>query len=159
MAVEERLSTYLAFFRSVVPEGLVAIHAPSEPSQCRSQYPKREEIRLQTYSGKIFMAGLVGNLSKQDKDGTEQAAAGEAMNKNEFHDVEGLKEWNFFTGHEYLTFFTGELLDGECVEDYTQDLVGQGDGREVAVFDPETEAKAVRAYLKGKWDVVPIEDR
>ncbi len=81
------------------------------------------------------------------------------MNKNEFFDVQGLKEWNFFTAHENLTFFTGELLDGECGEDYIQDTVGEGNEREMAVFNPVTEAEGVRAYLKRKWDVIPVEDR
>ena len=40
------------------------------------------------------------------------------MNKNEFHDVKSLHEWNFFTAYDKIIFFTGELLDGECVEDY-----------------------------------------
>jgi len=58
MTVEERLEAYLAFFREVVPEGLVAIHAPHETNRYyNSRGPKREEIRIQTYAGKIFMAG------------------------------------------------------------------------------------------------------
>ncbi len=81
------------------------------------------------------------------------------MNKNEFFDVQGLKEWNFFTAHEHLTFFTGELLDGECVEDYSQDTIGEGDEREMASFDPVMEEEGVREYLKRKWDVIPVEDR
>jgi len=102
---------------------------------------------------------VVGSLDRHSISSTELIAAGEAMNKNEFFDVQGLKEWSFFTAHEHLTFFTGELLDGECVEDYSQDTIGEGEEREVASFDPVSEEEGVREYLKGKWDVIPVEDR
>lgn len=102
---------------------------------------------------------VVGSLDHHSISNTEQIAAGEAMNKNEFFDVQGLKEWNFFTAHDHLTFFTGELLDGECVEDYTQDTIGKGEEREVAIFDPVSEEEGVREYLEGKWDAIPVEDR
>ena len=55
--VEENLTKYLAFFRQVLPDGLVAIHAPYDSSQNPPCGPRREEIRLQTYSGKIFVTG------------------------------------------------------------------------------------------------------
>ncbi|KAK4690554.1 hypothetical protein P7C71_g6258, partial [Lecanoromycetidae sp. Uapishka_2] len=161
---EQRLAAYLAFFQEVVPDGLVAIHAPHEPSKGKSASPKREEIRLQTYSGKIFMSGLVGGLNKREIDETEQVAAGEAMNKNDYHDVEVFQEWNFFTAHEYLKFFTGEVKDGECVGDYRQDYVWYGPGTsgmdcDVASYYPQWEASPVREFLKAKWEMIPAEER
>lgn len=105
------------------------------------------------------MSGLVGNLVKKDIEETQQAAAGEAMNKNDFHDVKELDEWSFFTAHDYLTFFTGELVDGECVENFTADIVRESEGWVVAVFDPEREVEGVRKYLRGQWDAIPVDER
>ena len=110
---DERLQFYFYYLRDVVPHGIIVhdvIYAPAVGANASSQNLKRE-IQLKTVSGRIFMLGLVSNVSNHLHN-IEKSAGNKAYTQwkdGKFADDN--EKWRFFTGTRSLRFFG--CKDGE----------------------------------------------
>ena len=115
--VNERLDFYLLYLQDVVPYGITVHHFPCDVDPSSStRYPKREEIRLLTWSGRIFMTGLVS--VEPTALHCEQVAGDEAYTRSLSGDFVD-HHWRFFTALVQLRFCDGVGDEGwERVEEF-----------------------------------------
>ena len=132
--LDERVDFYLALLKDVVPGGITVHHVPEDPSSHDGVSPRREEIQLLTYSGKVFMSGLV--TMDRDTTETETVAGSEAYTKwldGDFID----HNWRFFTASARLKFF------GNCHRD---------EWERMRDYHPVTHADLVAAFLQNEYN-------
>lgn len=144
--VRRMLDFYYVYLKDVAPLGLIIEHVPVEPDdqgRLPDRDPEREEIRLYTNSGKVFVSGLVSK--EYDPRNLERPAGDEAYT----HWLQGDftpdgDNWRFFTGMTKIRFFSSRGTDGWVV------------GNE---FHPIDQADEVAAFLQQEFNNLPFEAR